>query len=150
MNCKVKDLLIGGNNNIGEDQQLYSTLINPSVLLEQLSIGDTQLSTTAAIDLFTALEYNNILKKLYIAHNNITDNACDAIITGLERKSGWIASYSTTLLKDDDIVATFLQYTHACTFAQWELIFTRLFCFTKKAKISTPRKKPAIWYTFVM
>ena len=108
VNCKVKDLSIGGNNSIGEDQQLYSTLSNPSVLLEQLSIGDTQLSTTAAIDLFTALEYNNILKQLYIAHNNITDDACDAIIIGLERKSGWIASYSTTLLKDDDIVAAFL------------------------------------------
>ena len=39
VNCKVKDLLIGGNNSIGEDQQLYSTLTNPSVLLEQLSNG---------------------------------------------------------------------------------------------------------------
>ena len=31
-------------------------------------------------------------------------------------------------------------------FVQWELIFPRLFCLVKKAKISTPRKKPAIWY----
>ena len=32
VNYKVKDLSIGGNNSVGEDQQLYSTLTNPSVL----------------------------------------------------------------------------------------------------------------------
>ena len=83
---KVKELGITGNN-IGEDQQLYSMLTNPSNVLERLYMGDTKLSSTAATDLFTAVKNNNKLKKLYIAYNDITDDACAAITTALERNS---------------------------------------------------------------
>ena len=84
---KVKVLGIDYNDTIGEDQQLYSMLINPFNVLEELHMVATKLSTTAAIDLFTAVKENNKLKVLYITLNAITDDACAAITTALERNS---------------------------------------------------------------
>ena len=43
----------------------------------------TQLSSTAAISLFTLLRNNDKLKKLYIDISVITDDAYDAIISAL-------------------------------------------------------------------
>ena len=83
--CKVKKLVIDGNNTIGEDEQLYSMLSNPSTMLEELHMYNIQLSSRAAIALFTAVKNNNKLKVLYIDHNAITDDACDAITTALDR-----------------------------------------------------------------
>ena len=85
--CKVKELRIDGNHTVGEAQQLYSMLTNPSNVLERLYMMATQLSSEAAIDLFTALKINNKLKKLIIDHNAITDKACDAITTALKRNN---------------------------------------------------------------
>ena len=85
--CKVKVLRITGNYTIGEDQQLYSMLSNPSTVLKTLYMYNTQLSSTAATHLFTALKDNNKLKELNIDDNAITDDACDAITTALERNS---------------------------------------------------------------
>ena len=85
--CKVKELVITGNHTIGEDQQLYFMLTDPSNILETLYLSDTKLSSRAAIALFTALKDNNNLKVLIINNNAITDDACDAIITSLERNS---------------------------------------------------------------
>ena len=85
--CKVKELGIAGNDTIGEDQQLYSMLTNPSSVLETLIMRDTQLSSRAATDLFTAVKDNNKLKKLIIDYNDITDDACDAITTALKSNS---------------------------------------------------------------
>ena len=87
MKCKVKVLVISYNDTIGEDQQLYSMLSNPSTVLEQLYMWGTQLSSTAATHLFTTLKDNNKLKKLNIDDNDITDDACDAITIVLERNS---------------------------------------------------------------
>ena len=81
--CKVKGLWINGNETIGEDEQLYSMLSSPSTMLEGLHMDYTQLSSRAAIALFTAVKDNNKLKGLDIAVNPITDNACDAITTAL-------------------------------------------------------------------
>ena len=47
-------------------------------------MGITKLSTRGAIALFTALKDNNKLKMLHIARNDITDDACDVIITALK------------------------------------------------------------------
>ena len=80
---KVKELWIAGNKTIGEDQQLYTMLSNPSSVLEILGMWDTQLSSTAATDLFTSLRNNHKLKKLIIINNDITDDACDAITAAL-------------------------------------------------------------------
>ena len=82
--CKVKELWIIGNRTIGEDQQLYSILTDPSNVLEQLYMFRTRLSSSAAIALFTALKDNNRLKGLHICNNVITDDALDAITTALE------------------------------------------------------------------
>ena len=85
--CKVKKLCIDDNRTIGEDQQLYSMLTNPSSVLETLIMWGTQLSSRAATDLFTAVKDNNKLKKLIIHCNAITDDACDAITTALKSNS---------------------------------------------------------------
>ena len=84
---KVKELRIYNNYTIGEDQQLYSMLTNPSNVLEVLIMGFTKLSSTAVTDLFTAVKENNKLKELHIDDNAITDDACAAITTALERNS---------------------------------------------------------------
>ena len=83
LTLKVKELGIAGNKTIGEDQQLYTMLSNPSSVLEILAMGGTQLSSTAATDLFTSLRNNHKLKRLYIDINDITDDACDAITAAL-------------------------------------------------------------------
>ena len=87
--CEVKELWINGNHvhTIGENEQLYSILSNPSTMLEELHMYNTNLSSRAAIALFTTLKDNNKLKKLNIADNAITDDACAAITTALERNS---------------------------------------------------------------
>ena len=85
--CKVKVLVIDSNHTIGEDEQLYSMLSSPSTMLEGLNMINTQLSSRAAIALFTAVKDNNKLKRLHIGYNAITDDACDAITTALERNS---------------------------------------------------------------
>ena len=91
--CKVKRLVIIGNDTIGEDQQLYSMLTNPSTELEQLYMWGTRLSSRGAIALFTAVKENNKLKKLYIGDNAITDDACDVITTALQRNSCLVRLY---------------------------------------------------------
>ena len=85
--CKVKELWISGNQSVGEDQQLYSMLTDPSNVLETLNMYDTKLSPCATITLFTAVKDSNKLKNLIIAYNGITDDACDAITTALETNS---------------------------------------------------------------
>ena len=85
--CKVKELWINDNYTIGEDEQLYSMLSSPSTMLEGLYMENTQLSSRAAIALFTAVKDNNKLKELYITNNAITDDACDAMTTALKSNS---------------------------------------------------------------
>ena len=85
--CKVKKLLIYVNRTIGENEQLYSMLSDPSTRLEVLHMWRTQLSSRAAITLFTAVNNNNKLKELNINSNAITDDACDAIIIALKRNT---------------------------------------------------------------
>ena len=83
--CKVMRLWIMGNHTIGEDQQLYSMLTNPSTELKQLYMGDTSLSSRGVRALFTAIMENNKLKKLSIGGNAVTDDVCDVITTALQR-----------------------------------------------------------------
>ena len=91
--CKVKMLGIDGNDTIGEDQQLYSMLTNPSTELEQLYMHHTSLSSRGARSLFTAVKENNKLKVLFINDNPITDDACDVITTALQRNSCLVILY---------------------------------------------------------
>ena len=87
VSCNVEELAISDNHTIGEDEQLYSILTNPSTMLEILDMYNTALSSRAAIALFTALKDNNSLKKLNIDYNDVTDDASDAITTALQRNS---------------------------------------------------------------
>ena len=87
VNCGVMTLWITGNYTIGENQQLYYILTDPSTMLEELNMWRTRLSSTGATYLFTALKDNNTLKDLYIDLNSITDDACDVITTALEKNS---------------------------------------------------------------
>ena len=93
VSCNVKELMINGNYTIGEDEQLYSILTNPSTMLETLYMYDTALSSRAAIALFTALKDNNSLKMLSIAFNDVTDDASGAITTALQRNSCLVKLY---------------------------------------------------------
>ena len=79
INCRVKNLSINGNEGIGEDEQLYTMLLHPDSVLEELSMYFTEMSSNAAIKLFTALSRNSKLKGLSVSNNKITDSACDAI-----------------------------------------------------------------------
>ena len=91
--CKAKKLRIAGNHTIGEDEQLYSMLSHPSTMLEELHMYNTQLSSRAAIALFTAVKDNNKLKLLNINSNVITDDACDAITTALKSNNCLVTLY---------------------------------------------------------
>ena len=82
--CKVKLLMISGNFTIGEDEQLYSMLTNPSSILEELYMTNTKLSSRSAVSLFTALKKNDTLKILSIRDNSITDDAIDTITAALK------------------------------------------------------------------
>ena len=59
--CKAKILVIDGNCTVGEDQQLYSMLTNPSTEVEQLSMCHTSLSSRGARALFATIMQNDKL-----------------------------------------------------------------------------------------
>ena len=87
LKCKVKRLLISYNNSIGEDCQLYSILTDPLTMLELLGMDNINLSSNAAVSLFTAMQHNNKLKVLYITNNDIdiNDDVCNAITTAIKK-----------------------------------------------------------------
>ena len=93
VSCNVKELWLYGNYAIGEDEQLYSMLTNPSTMLEKLIMIYTQLSSRVAITLFNTLNYNGKLKEINISLNDITNDASDAIIAALERNSCLVELY---------------------------------------------------------
>ena len=90
--CKVKVLVIDGNNMIGENEQLYRMLTDSSTMLEELHMADIKLSR-GALNLFNGLKHNNTLKGLYINRNNITDDVCDVITAALELNSCLVLLY---------------------------------------------------------
>ena len=93
MKCKVKELMITGNDTIGDNEKLYSILSSPSTMLEGLRMDYTELSTRGAVALFTALKDNNKLKMLNINDNDITDDAYDAITAVLEKNNCLVQLY---------------------------------------------------------
>ena len=90
INCKVKMLYISNNNKVGEDEDLYSILSDPSSMLEELRMNWTKLSSSAAIKLFSRLSDSKKLQKLQIANNNITDEASDAIIMAMKKNTSLV------------------------------------------------------------
>ena len=87
ISCRVKLLNISYNKTVGENERIYSIISDPSSMLEKLHMYYTKLSSSAAIKLFTALSEGKKLRVLNIAHNDITDEACDAIIMAMKNTS---------------------------------------------------------------
>ena len=90
ISCKLKELYIGSNKIVGEDKRLHSIISNPSSVLELLYMSFNRLSWNGAIKLFTALGEGNKLKALKISFNNITDEACDAMIVAMKKNTSLI------------------------------------------------------------
>ena len=83
--CGVKVLSISNNTNIGQTEEFFPTIIST---LETLYIYDINLSSRAAIMIFTALkEKKTKLKQLIMAENDVTDDARDVIAETLQVNS---------------------------------------------------------------
>ena len=87
IHCRVEVLRISGNHTIGEDPALYNALSHPSSMLVKLRMVVTGLSSSSTIVLFKALARENKLQQLYIGDNDITDEACDIIATTLNNNA---------------------------------------------------------------
>ncbi len=86
ISCRVKILWIGYNKTVGEDDRLYRIITDDSSMVEQLFMTYVNLSSSGAIKLFTALK----LRRLDIDNNNITDEACDAIIMAMKKNTSLV------------------------------------------------------------
>ena len=90
ISCRVKEFSFHANKTVGEDERLYSIISDPSSVLEELYMWSTKLSSNAAIKLFTALSDNKKLRILDIGDNDITDEACDAIIMAMKKNTSLV------------------------------------------------------------
>ena len=90
ISCRVKILNITDNNIVGEDDRLYRILTDHSSMVEMLYMDYTNLSSSGAIKLFTSLSEAKQLRILVIASNNITDEACDAIIMAMKKNTSLV------------------------------------------------------------
>ena len=91
----MKDLWIDCNDiNICESKTLCSLLSDSFSTLELLSSGDTKLSSTGAIKLFTELSKTTCkLRALNLSYNknlSITDKVCDAIVMAMKKNTSLV------------------------------------------------------------
>jgi len=93
LQCKIEVLAIRDNKKVGESRELYTMLTDPSSMQTKLHMDGVSLSSTAASVLFTAMKNNNKLKELFIDHNNITDDAAEAITTSLATKKSLVVLF---------------------------------------------------------
>ena len=91
--CRVRVLHISHNSTVGEDERLYSIISDPSSMLEELYMHFTKLSSSVAIKLFTALSEGKKLRVLHIPYNDITDEACDAIVMAMKKNTSLVELY---------------------------------------------------------
>ena len=91
INCRVKILSIGQNKTVGEDDRLYRIITDDSSMVEELYMIHTKLSSSGAIKLFTALSEAKKPRELSINNNDITDEACDAIIMAMKKNTSLVA-----------------------------------------------------------
>ena len=98
--CRVKELVISYNTNIGQTEEFFPTI---SSSLESLFINGINLSSRAAIMIFTALkEKKTKLKELVMADNDVTDDACDVIAETLQVNStlGYLNIHGNKISKE--------------------------------------------------
>lgn len=90
INCRAEVLSVSGNKTVGENDCLYRVISNHSSMLLELYMWSTELSSSAAIKLFTALSEAKKLKILEINNNDVTDEACDTIIIAMKKNSSLV------------------------------------------------------------
>ena len=90
ISCRVKILRISYNKTVGEDDRLYRIIADDSSMVEELWMSYTSLSSSGAIKLFTALSEAKKLRNLRIRGNDITDEACDAIIMAMKKNTSLV------------------------------------------------------------
>ena len=90
ISCRVKTLNISYNYIVGEDDRLYRILTDHSSMVEELYMINTNLSSSGAIKLFTLLSEAKKLRILDTSYNNITDEACDAIIMAMKKNTSLV------------------------------------------------------------
>ena len=102
INCRVRLLGISNNKTIGQTEEFFPTILS-SPSLEILYIHDINLSSRAAIMIFTALkEKKTKLKQLGMADNDVTDDACDVIAETLQVNSTleWLSIHGNEISKE--------------------------------------------------
>ena len=87
--CGVKVLNISINKTIGQTEEFFPAILSsPSSMIEKLYIHGINISTRAAIMIFTLLkEKKTKLKKLGMADSDITNDVCDIIAETLQVNS---------------------------------------------------------------
>ena len=102
INCRVRLLGISNNKTIGQTEEFFPTILS-SPSLEILYIADINLSSRAAIMIFTALkEKKTKLKRLGMDDNDVTDDACDVIAETLQVNSTleWLSIHGNKISKE--------------------------------------------------
>ena len=87
--CGVEVLSISYNKTIGQTEEFFPTILSSSSsMIQSLYIDGINLSSRAAIMIFTVLkEKKTKLKRLGMADNDVTDDACDVIAETLQVNS---------------------------------------------------------------
>ena len=102
--CRVKWLAICNNKTIGQTDKFFHTILSPpSSMIEALGISAINLSSRAAIVIFTLLkEKKTKLKQLIMADNDVTDDACDVIAKTLQVNSTleWLNIHGNKISKE--------------------------------------------------
>ena len=90
INCRAQTLSVSGNKTVGDDDGLYRVITDHSSMVEELYMWSINLSSVAAIKLFTALSEARKLKILAINSNDVTDEACDSIVVAMKNNTSLI------------------------------------------------------------
>ena len=102
INCGVISLSISCNKTIGQTEEFFPTILS-SPSLEEFYINDINLSSRAAIMIFTLLkEKKTKLMGLFMADNDVTDVACDVIAETLQVNSTleYLSIYGNKISKE--------------------------------------------------
>ena len=101
--CGVKLLGISYNKTIGQTEEFFPTILShSSSMIETLYISAIKLSSRAAIMIFTLLKEKTKLKELFMADNDVTDDACDVIAETLQVNSTleWLNIHGNKISKE--------------------------------------------------
>ena len=139
ISCRAQTLSVSGNKTVGEDVGLYRVITNDSSMVEELYMWSINLSSVAAIKLFTTLSEARKLKILEINSNDVTDEACDSIVVAMKNNTSLI---KLSLCKNPisvecaRVIVEALQHNHTLQ----QLILNRDYSHDGKEKIKSLQK----------